>query len=84
MPHDPSDPTSPVKPKAKVHPGKIIGSIQFKTLPEKGELKSAYEEVYRSARAEAAEALQQQEIPSSYKMHVRDYFDSIGPDGKKK
>ena len=83
MPHDDADKTSPVKPNAKVNPGKVIGSIQFKTLPEKGALKSAYEEVYRSARAEAAEALQQQEIPLSYKMHVRDYFDSIGPDAKK-
>ena len=83
MPSNPDDPTAPVKPGAKVHPGKIIGAIQFKTLPEKGELKSAYESVYRQSQAEAAEALQQQDIPPAYRMHVRDYFDSIRPDRKK-
>lgn len=32
--------------------------------------------------AEAAEALQQEEIPPGYRLHVRDYFDSIRPDKK--
>jgi hypothetical protein len=67
-----------------VHPGKIIGAIQFRTLPEKGELKTAYAEVFRQAEAEAAEALQQQEIPPAYRVHVRDYFDAIRPEARKK
>ena len=62
--------------------GKIISAIQFKTLPQKGELKSAYSEVHRQAAAEAAEALQQQEVPPAYRSHVRDYFDAIRPDRK--
>jgi hypothetical protein len=51
-------------------------------MPEKGELRSAYAEAYRSLSAEAAEALQQEEIPPGYRLHVRDYFDSIRPDKK--
>jgi hypothetical protein len=83
MPSDPNDPTAPSKPAAKVHAGKIIASIQFKSLPDKGELKGAYADVHRAAAAEAAEALQQQEIPPAMKAQVRDYFDSIRPDRRK-
>lgn len=63
-----------------MNPGKVISALQFKTQPTKGELKSAYTEAYQSAAQEAAEALQQEEIPPGYRMHVRDYFDSIRPD----
>ena len=44
---------------------------------------SQYEETYREARAEAAEALQQQEVPPGYRLTVRDYFEAIRPDRKK-
>jgi hypothetical protein len=60
-------------------PGQIISSIQFKTLPQKGELRSTYTDAHRQAAAEAAEALQQQEVPPAYRTHVRDYFDAIRP-----
>jgi len=32
---------------------------------------------------ELAEALQQQEVPPAYRLHVRDYFEAIRPDAKK-
>jgi len=71
------------KAQSPLSPGRIISSIQFKTLPSKGELQSAYAETYREMRAEAAEALQQQEVPPDYRLHVRDYFEAIRPDKKK-
>ena len=52
-------------------------------MPSKGELHSAYAETYREMRAAAAEALQQQEVPPDYRLHVRDYFEAIRPDKKK-
>lgn len=76
----PEDETVPSKVKGPLSPGEIIGAIRFKTLPEKGELKTSYTEAYRHLAGEAAEALQQQEIPPGYRLHVRDYFDSIRPD----
>jgi len=80
--HNPHTPLDPSKPKAPLSAGKIISSIQFKTLPSKGELHSSYVEAHRAATAEASEALQQQEIPPAYRAHVRDYFDAIRPDRK--
>ncbi|HVR86305.1 MAG TPA: hypothetical protein VMU54_18425 [Planctomycetota bacterium] len=77
--HD-EDPTVPSRPKAALHPGDIIGAIQFKSLPERGQLHSAYSEAYRALAAEATQALEQEEIPAAYRLHVRDYFDSIRPD----
>jgi hypothetical protein len=58
--------------------------MQFKSLPEKGQLHSAYTEAYRALSAEATRALEQEEIPAAYRLHVRDYFDSIRPDKEKK
>jgi hypothetical protein len=46
-------------------------------------VQTQYEETYREMRAEAAEALQQQEVPADYRLHVRDYFEAIRPDRKK-
>ena len=81
--YNPDDPTAPTKVKGNLSAGDIIGAIQFKSLPRKGALRSAYEEAYRHMSAEAAEALQQVEIPPGYRLHVRDYFDSIRPDREK-
>ena len=52
-------------------------------MPSKGDVHTAYSETYREMRAEAAEALQQQEVPADYRLHVRDYFEAIRPDKKK-
>jgi len=73
----------PRKASSPLSPGRIISSIQFKTLPSKGELHSSYAESYREMKAEASEALQQQEVPPDYRLHVRDYFEAIRPDQKK-
>lgn len=70
--------------KGDLSPGQIIGAIQFKSLPEKGQLRTAYQEAFKALSAEASEALQQEEIPPGYRLHVRDYFDSIRPDKDKK
>jgi hypothetical protein len=80
--YNPDDPSAPSKPKSKLSPGKILSSIQFKTMPQKGELHSQYSDVHGQAASEAAAALQQQEVPPSYRAHVRDYFDAIRPDKK--
>ena len=79
----PDDPSTPSKARSPLSPGRIISSIQFRTLPSKGEVLSAYAEAYRESRTEAAEALQQQEVPPAYRLHVRDYFEAIRPDAKK-
>ena len=81
--HDPDTEQSPTRVKGNLTPGDIIGAIQFKTLPAKGEVKSSYVEAFQRASAEEAEALQHIEIPPGYRLHVRDYFDSIRPDKKK-
>ena len=78
--HDPNTEQTPARVKGKLKAGDIIGAIQFKTLPEKGEVRSTYVEAFQHASAEEAEALQQIEIPPGYRLHVRDYFDSIRPD----
>src|SRR5687768_10407628 len=80
---NPDDPKTPQRATSPMSPGKIISSIQFKTLPSKGEAQTQYEATYREMRAEAAEALQQQEVPADYRLHVRDYFEAIRPDRKK-
>ena len=79
---NPDDPTFNTKPKAKLNPGEIIGSIQFKTVPSKGDLSSGYSKVYEEASQDAAEALNHEEIPRAYRLHVRDYFDSLKPEEK--
>ena len=80
---NPDDPKFSSKQRSPLSPGRIISSIQFKTMPSKGEVHTAYAETYREMRAEAAEALQQQEVPADYRLHVRDYFEAIRPDKKK-
>ena len=80
--YNPADPSEPTRVQGPLSPGDIIGAIQFKSLPDDGEVRTAYEEAYRYRSAEAAEALQQVEIPPGYRLHVRDYFDSIRPDRK--
>lgn len=47
-------------------------------------MKSAYREAHRAMSAQAAEALQQEQVPPGYRLHVRDYFESIRPDKEKK
>lgn len=68
--------------KGDLTPGKVIEAVRRRTTPQKSELDSGYSEAYRAMMADAAEALQQEEIPPGARLHVRDYFDSIRP-GKK-
>lgn len=80
---DPEDPRAPTKVSGRLHPGDIIGAIKYKGRPKPGEVKTGYAEAYAAMAAEAADALEREDVPPAYRRVVRDYFDSIRPDKEK-
>ena len=63
--------------KGKIRPGRVVGSFFVDGKQLKGEAKADYAEEVDAARAEAAQALQQEQIPGAYENYVHDYFSSL-------
>lgn len=59
--------------------GKIVGISTFKGLPESGEAKASYEELYSRFEKSAEDTLAKEKIPAEYKDYIKKYFDSIRP-----
>ncbi len=74
-PHDVSFDASKLK--GKVRPGRVVGGYFDDNFQIKGEAKVEYVEAVEGARAEAAQALERQQVPRAYKNYVRDYFDEM-------
>ena len=71
-PHDVS--FQPDKIKGNIQQGRAAGSFFVDGNQVKGEAKAQYKEAVESAQAEAAQALEQEQIPRALEQYVRDYF----------
>ncbi len=60
--------------------GKTYTTI-VRSAPEKQPAFAPYYEVYQDYEAAAEDALSREDIPRGYKTYVRDYFDSLQPEG---
>jgi hypothetical protein len=67
----------PDKIEGKVREGRVVGGFFVDGKQLKGEAKAAYAEEVEAAGAEAARALEQEQIPGAYQNYVGDYFDSL-------
>ncbi|MBV9866622.1 MAG: hypothetical protein JO316_14805 [Abitibacteriaceae bacterium] len=47
-----------------------------------GQVKTPYYKVYESYKKDAEDAVSKDVVPPEYKQPVKDYFDSLKPDGK--
>lgn len=68
---------SPGKLRGQMRPGRVVGSFFADGRNLKGEAKAAYASEVEAAGAEAAQALQTEQIPHAYESYVRDYFHSM-------
>jgi len=76
---DPSMPDNlvPTKIKGDIQPGGPMPSITLRGVSIKGESKVEYTEAIATAQGDARAALNQEEVPKSYRNSVRDYFDDL-------
>ncbi len=61
----------------KIRKGRVVGGFFIDGKQLKGEARAAYVEEVEAARVEAAQALDQEQIPGVYENYVRDYFSSL-------
>jgi len=63
--------------RGKMRPGRMVGSFFVNGKQIRGEARAEYARQVGAARMEAAEALEQEQIPRAYEDYVREYFNQM-------
>jgi len=67
---------------SKINQGKIVNQTFVYGVPEKGEALEEYINTVQAAKQDATSALSRSKVPREYEDMVKNYFDTIGNQGK--